>query len=699
MTIPNIMSITDMQGNLLVNKTTPAIYRLTAARGSLPIKITWNSTVYYKDLEAFIKVTVPRYGEVTKTTTQIIGRQANAYIYATIFEFSYPANTTTVNNTFRLSWVLSGLDLYYNTDDNPTYEIEFEQLKGNVEETARFNTNSYQDLYSGSYLFPVDYSSGGIALFQINGRDFENGVYLEFEGDAALTSSIQYNVEEIDMVIEKRYIVYLTKYNGNYTRKQRQVKFTVCGKSISTGKIIKYTNNTGMIKYQRPNSGNLDLQINIGQSSFNYKGAILECNIQYTNSYTSDLTLAETPGFATVEWQASIVSEGVTTRYFTLTIEKNETDAAREGKLKFSSKYLGNNANTYFSLYQQAEPNKTLLGSWEDAICSFPAEDTTLFELCSDEDDTVVYKGYGYPVNGTCTVNLHDIINNYIEQDIKFYDVGIVAQRYYKAINYYDNDSCRTFYIKVNGDIYQTFHVVYNWTFNDNCVEELDNSSLWLNRPIQNIIDKRQYLWISKFWFRYGDKLGTTTLEFPYLPTPFRISSGSENYNGKIMHTTSRVPRSPYPETDKVIMTTAKLKFDDNLITTFKICYDGCYSHALYYINKYGGIDWFLFNKVTKETRNITNTAAVLRSRKVNYNKKIKQTWTLHTDLLNDEQSKMMPNLLESNCLYLHDLEADKIVKVNIVDNSYDIKSFRNQGKKLFNYTFKVEADTDKNIY
>ena len=70
--------------------------------------------------------------------------------------------------------------------------------------------------------------------------------------------------------------------------------------------------------------------------------------------------------------------------------------------------------------------------------------------------------------------------------------------------------------------------------------------------------------------------------------------------------------------------------------------------------------------------------------------------YTLYTDYLTDDEASKMYNLLESVNVYLHDLETNKIIAVNITNSTCDYKTFTNNGKKKFYYTINVEESQTK---
>lgn len=122
--------------------------------------------------------------------------------------------------------------------------------------------------------------------------------------------------------------------------------------------------------------------------------------------------------------------------------------------------------------------------------------------------------------------------------------------------------------------------------------------------------------------------------------------------------------------------------------------------YALYYLNRYGGWDAFLIEGNVKRKDSYTryniispydNTTIQFGQR--TYNNQIQPSWELHTGWLKDSESDTLAfNLLPSNMMYLHNISEGTFIPVTVDDSSVDYKTFRNQGRNLFNYTINVSA-------
>lgn len=128
-----------------------------------------------------------------------------------------------------------------------------------------------------------------------------------------------------------------------------------------------------------------------------------------------------------------------------------------------------------------------------------------------------------------------------------------------------------------------------------------------------------------------------------------------------------------------------------------------CKNYCLYYLNARGGWDWFVIDGVsTKEytydrknyQKNYDNTQREFGL--TTYRNNIKETWSLNTGYLTDTQSEKMSNIFGSLSVYLHDLVNDTITPVVITDKKSTEKTFKNQNRRMYNYTINVESSQDK---
>ena len=130
-----------------------------------------------------------------------------------------------------------------------------------------------------------------------------------------------------------------------------------------------------------------------------------------------------------------------------------------------------------------------------------------------------------------------------------------------------------------------------------------------------------------------------------------------------------------------------------------------CAKYAIYYLNPLGGWDQLLIEgKVVKTIklenktfkRNFDNNTNEFENK--HYLTNLTTSYKLTTGYLTDAQAKLMPNLIETTKAYLCELDTKNYIPVLINNNSVDIKTYRNQGRKLFTYTIDVQESQNKFI-
>lgn len=130
--------------------------------------------------------------------------------------------------------------------------------------------------------------------------------------------------------------------------------------------------------------------------------------------------------------------------------------------------------------------------------------------------------------------------------------------------------------------------------------------------------------------------------------------------------------------------------------------------YCLYYMNKAGLWCWMLFEGKTIESISTKKTSYNRESPnnashyfgKIPFMTSVSEIYDLTTVYLTDTQSKKLLDLYCSPLVYLHDLEEDgyNLYAVTVDTTTYQVKTFKNQGRKYFTQTIKVTKSKDKNI-
>ena len=127
---------------------------------------------------------------------------------------------------------------------------------------------------------------------------------------------------------------------------------------------------------------------------------------------------------------------------------------------------------------------------------------------------------------------------------------------------------------------------------------------------------------------------------------------------------------------------------------------DECVQYVLYYVNPWGGYDWFpIRGRVVEKdsmtaytyTQNFNNQTWDFGKRR--YLTEITKHFTLHTQWMSEDESSRMWYLLQSNTVYLHNLVEDKIYPVVITNTEQEHKK-RLLGTRI---SYQIEVDLSQN--
>lgn len=268
--------------------------------------------------------------------------------------------------------------------------------------------------------------------------------------------------------------------------------------------------------------------------------------------------------------------------------------------------------------------------------------------------------------------NINSIASNYLDSDFSMFSEGFYKMpNYYKSLTIYNDE-----------DAPQVFNFINSYSYSN---KEIDEYVTVISDPIRNIIDNRQWLMCSVF-------LNEPTKNIPYDTTEVEIDTNGyldyitgESKNGYTY--VGKFPTSEYVGVDTINYEVKQT----------------CYKYCLYYCNAYGGWDSLLIqgNSVKNDeiksqyyTKSFNNTTHEFENTK--YLNLIDTNYTLYTDWFTDEEQSKLYHLLESNHVYLHDLEEDIITPVVITNTNCEWKTFSNNGKKKFYNEIKVKSSQQK---
>lgn len=375
-----------------------------------------------------------------------------------------------------------------------------------------------------------------------------------------------------------------------------------------------------------------------------------------------------------------------TVMYHTLSFDVNE-GGERTGTITFKGTDSNGiqlisvvNITQYKAEVVEPEPeipedstDETFSPIWKDIYYDFMGD--TKYEIYKEtyeylngmvyKNDELIYSGKIYlpPKEQKVRVHINKICQNYFDDSYLPTD-GAVG----KSHNY------ETFKLKNEyGTLLHTYHFVNDWSY------EPLTLGIKTNPIIPNIVDGQMF-----FFSVYATEQKT-------------VKWGMRYYNGDADYDNTEYVKNDFytnivaPSRQKGV----KLFYVGNnqyhMIPKCKCQY------VLYYLNPYGGFDWFpVLGRVTKKdkvtqytyTNNYNNNTTEFG--KYRYLSEISTEYNLNTGFLTESQSDRMWELMESNCVYLHNVVEDKIYPVLITDTDIEYKK-KIRGRKMLSYSINVE--------
>lgn len=295
-------------------------------------------------------------------------------------------------------------------------------------------------------------------------------------------------------------------------------------------------------------------------------------------------------------------------------------------------------------------------------------------EYSIKKDENVIFYGKSYKRPGDTFIEfrLNDVFENYLSNSITIKDDS--------TLNLLDGYVLKANLSINNGNVDYT--VINNWAYEDIPGIENFTKSTFTSDPISTDVDPRQYF-LSSIITNKTDK-NPVVYKFDntsYNPT---VDAGINGY-----YFMKRVG-----DINKITAT-----IGDNT-TTYNVV--NCYNYVLYYKNAFGGWDSLLLKANVKQSDELSYETykkypnSFTDFSRVTYMTTITPTWTLYTGILTDKQAEKMYHLITSNEVYLHNLIKDEITPVNIDNNVFEHKSYKNNGNKMFQYEINCTASQDK---
>ena len=313
---------------------------------------------------------------------------------------------------------------------------------------------------------------------------------------------------------------------------------------------------------------------------------------------------------------------------------------------------------------------------WANKVVRIETQENFVNYKINHKNETI-YGGKAYVMPNTeyVEIDISKICSSYLNSTL---EDSIDAPQNFNAQN-----GVGLFSLYVNEELHSTYLFYNSYSYNPNPSYTVDDNKSYivLSDPIRKVYDARQYVIYSFF-----NVLDTTSFNFDFYfhKNQYTHSSVIGTLTGRTLYTT---------------MATVPDGFDTvQIFQEYIPIISGCSKYCLYYQNALGGWDSFLINgndkqidKITsyKYIKSVDNTTRKFGTKK--YLNMINSTYRLYTDWMNDDEASRMHHLLESTEVYMHNLEDNTIIPVNITNNNCEYKTYSNNGKKKFYYEIDVE--------
>ena len=327
-----------------------------------------------------------------------------------------------------------------------------------------------------------------------------------------------------------------------------------------------------------------------------------------------------------------------------------------------------------FYVTQTASPHTYEYPIWKDIYVDLPYEHNH-FRLVNISSGFIMYEGMIYGVI-TSQVGITDVLRDYMTTVSDPFVNTFTSTQYLLVDMQTSQDG-------VNWQSSYTFRLYYNYSYDE-------ERKVYLEAQPIDYFDPRQYL---LFTFQSYDNIKENIEITKKFGTTSSQTQTISSYNEQKTYTSKAASNYSI----KIKTSKEEKIFKDRCTNT---------NYAVYYINRYGGWSWMLFqgkNLKTDKTKQSTykmdfdNNVGTEFNTKV-YQNDITETWQLTSDYLTDKQSELLKHLYSSPLVYLHDLKEDKVMSVLVDTKSFDYKTYRNQGRKMFTHTIKVNSSQTKII-
>ena len=505
---------------------------------------------------------------------------------------------------------------------------------------------------------------------------------IEIDGKKVTSASVDENEHILKVTLETSLISTVNVSNASswislYSQGDNEYIFNITANTdVARGATITF-NAVDIL------GNNLSTSLSVSQAAHYEVPVTFRVDDLYANNtekvYTLNVEMKYLLNYEITEHPSWVEIQNATATSLTLKVLSNPTYKDREGKIIYSAMDEHGDYYTFSSnVFQLRTVFAGQYPTWQDVFVEIPrtSEDesdiTYSVSVFDDKTNTfeVVYRGNAVFTEEEPEINITEIVRDYVEDHINIYAEGGSTQKSDLTKVMINTD-------EEDANLVASLYYYYDYSFDK-------DYKFTRNMPILNHFDTRQDIFLS-FLNLSGETNNIT------------ISTG-----GRLLRLTLDTPgifhhKRAYREGNVIINAP-----DKRTTLTSK---NTCAKYAIYYLNPLGGWDQLLIEgKVVKTTklenktfkRNFDNNTNEFQNK--HYLKNLTTSYKFTTGYLTDEQAKLMPNLIETTKAYLCELDTNTYIPVLINNNSVDIKTYRNQGRKLFTYTIDVQESQNKFI-
>lgn len=416
------------------------------------------------------------------------------------------------------------------------------------------------------------------------------------------------------------------------------------------------------------------------QSEFYYSPAAASVSYD-SGSYTSPAPVMTNVRNLTITYNGTM--EITTLRLdpnngkITVTYGANNSSSGKSETFTVVASGTSGNITSVFTLYQGSF-SYAVNPIWKDTDVTISTNDAFKdYKITLNGDEIYSGRAYKMPGDENLSFTLNPVVRDYIDNWF-WWRGGYQTPSGWQ----------RTFHLELSDGTTGDYVFTKDWSYNELYYNA--RSLICLNDPIINEVPSGAYVPICVF-------------------SP--SSSGSVNftYNPRVNNITVYTSTLDTPKQARYLFTSApgyKYGYSGNGYNNYAV-YSGVTAcdapYILYYENAYGGIDALPINGNVTATDKITSytTKNKVKTPSVDfaYRRYVNDTtksWELRTRWLNDLQSSKMHHLIESTMVFLYDYAEEKLIPVVIDESSLTYKTYRNQGRKFYNYTFTVKESQNR---